>query len=72
MDWLDDYNFVLSANLHGGAIVANYPFDSYLDGMENKPGNLGNTVICKNKMEVHELSFFFWSYKFYEIIKTFV
>lgn len=32
MDWLEQYPFVLSANFHNGALVANYPYDNSASG----------------------------------------
>ena len=29
MDWLQQYPFILSANLHDGALLANYPYDNF-------------------------------------------
>lgn len=56
INWLHEYPFVLSANLHGGALVANYPYDdnpAMLTGQENpSPDNDVFVMLAKTYSNV--------------------
>lgn len=48
MNWMTEIPFVLSANLHGGALVANYPYD-------DAPGNANNVPNYSPDNEVFKM-----------------
>ncbi|XP_012252341.2 carboxypeptidase D isoform X1 [Athalia rosae] len=57
MNWIAEIPFVLSANLHGGALVANYPFDDApgtLNSAPNRsPDNDVFTMMSKTYADAH-------------------
>lgn len=58
MKWIKSIPFVLSANLHGGALVANYPYDSSTNGGNFNPSytpdNEVFVLLAKTYSEVND------------------
>lgn len=53
MAWLERINFVLSANLHNGALVANYPFDAKSEGTSVSPDDAIFKQLAKSYSKAH-------------------
>lgn len=59
MKWIKEYPFVLSANLHGGSLVANYPYDDNMK-MENRESpSVDNDIFKQLALVYSKVVYFF-------------
>lgn len=56
MKWLQEYPFVLSANLHGGSLVANYPFDGNAHSKEQEYSQSPDDKIFRQLAKAYSLN----------------
>jgi len=56
MDWLTQYQFVLSANLHGGTLVANYPYDNYPNARRTQYSETKDDNVFKHLAKTYSYS----------------
>ncbi|XP_060880533.1 carboxypeptidase D-like isoform X3 [Metopolophium dirhodum] len=55
MEWLKSVPFVMSLGLHGGALVANFPYDGSLDSVSGKLQKLNETLQIDDVFELYKI-----------------
>ena len=58
MNWVDEHNFVISINFHGGSVVVSYPYD----GSPNGRASYSKFFIYLLFILFYFILFFFFSY----------
>ncbi|XP_022167083.1 carboxypeptidase D-like isoform X3 [Myzus persicae] len=55
MGWLKSVPFIMSLGLHGGALVANFPYDGSLDSVPGKLQKLNETLQIADVFELYKI-----------------